>query len=96
MNIGQAIRTIRKERTPYVNQRDMAKSIGITQAYLSKIESGKTPNINVLQDIAKYFDMPLAIMFWISFEESDVQESKRVAFKIIKPSIDALIKRFIN
>lgn len=95
MNIGHAIKRIRKGQTPKLSQNKMAKSIGITQSYLSHIESGKTPNINILENIAKYFDMPLAIMFWISFEESDVSESKKSAFRLLKPSIDVLIEGFV-
>ena len=40
MNIGMAIRNIRKERTPQLNQSEFAKLIGITQTYLSQIETG--------------------------------------------------------
>ena len=59
MNIGITIRNIRKERTPQLNQSEFAKLIGITQTYLSQIETGvKTPKISVLETISKEFEIP--------------------------------------
>lgn len=95
MNIGQSIRNIRKERTPQLNQAEFAKLIGITQTYLSQIETGaKTPNISVLETIAKEFEIPLPIIFWLSIEESDVAEHRREYFRFLKPTVDSMIDTF--
>jgi transcriptional regulator with XRE-family HTH domain len=92
MNVGIAIRNIRKERTPQLNQSEFAKLIGITQTYLSQIETGaKTPNISVLETIAKEFEIPLPIIFWMSIEEKDIAEHKRYYFRFLKPTVDAMI-----
>ena len=73
MNVGISIREIRKERTPQLNQSEFAKLIGITQTYLSQIETGaKTPSIEVLERISKEFEIPLPIIFWLGIEEKDV------------------------
>ncbi len=75
MNIGISIRNIRKERTPKLNQSEFAKLIGITQSYLSQIETGaKTPNISVLETISKEFEIPLPIIFWLVLSEEDFAE----------------------
>jgi transcriptional regulator with XRE-family HTH domain len=95
MNVGQAIRNIRKERTPQLNQSEFAKLIGITQTYLSQIETGaKTPNISVLETISKEFEIPLPIIFWMSIEENDVAEDRREYFRFLKPTVDSMIDTF--
>ena len=92
MSIGISIRNIRKERTPKLNQSEFAKLIGITQSYLSQIETGaKTPNISVLETISKEFEIPLPIIFWLGISEEDIAEHKREYFRFLKPTIDAMI-----
>ena len=95
MNVGISIRNIRKERVPHLNQSEFAKLIGITQTYLSQIETGaKTPNISVLEEISKQFEIPLPIIFWFGLEEHDILEHKREYFKFLKPTVDAMINEF--
>lgn len=95
MNVGISIRNIRKERVPHLNQSEFAKLIGITQTYLSQIETGaKTPNISVLEEISKQFEIPLPIIFWFGLEETDIWEHKREYFKFLKPTVDAMINEF--
>ena len=95
MNIGISIREIRKERTTQLNQSEFAKLIGITQTYLSQIETGvKTPSIEVLETISKNFEIPLPIIFWLGIEEQDVAEHKREYFRFLKPTVDAMINEF--
>lgn len=95
MNIGIAIRTIRKQRTPQLNQSEFAKLIGITQTYLSQIETGaKTPNISVLETISKEFEIPLPIIFWLGISEDDIADHKKEHFRFLKPTVDAMINEF--
>lgn len=95
MNIGIAIRSIRKERTPQLNQSDFAKLIGISQTYLSQIETGsKIPNISVLEIISKEFEIPLPIIFWLAISEDDISEHKREYFRFLKPTVDSMINEF--
>lgn len=90
MNIGQGIKELRKRSN--IRQIELAKSIGITQSYLSGIENGnKKPSIDLLEVIAKEFQTPLPILFWFSIEEKDVAERKRYAFSVLKPIINELI-----
>ena len=95
MNIGAAIRKIRKERTPQLKQSEFAKLIGITQTYLSQIETGaKTPNIRVLETISKQFEIHLPIVFWFGISEEDIAEHKREYFRFLKPTVDSMINEF--
>lgn len=95
MNVGIAIRNIRKKRTPQLNQAEFSKLIGITQTYLSQIETGaKTPNISVLEKISKEFEIPLPIIFWLGINEEDIAEHKRSSFRFLKRTVDAMINEF--
>lgn len=92
MDIGTAIKKLRKDRVPQLTQAKYAKCIGITQAYLSQIERGhKKPSMEVIEKIAEDFAVPLPIMFWFGVEESDIDPAKREYFNFLKPSIDKLI-----
>ena len=95
MKIGNGIKVLRKKSG--LSQTEFANSIGINQSYLSQIEGGKkNPSTDLLEKIANHFKTPLPILFWFCVDESDIKESKKLeAFKIVKPSIDALIKEFI-
>ena len=95
MNIGESIKRIRISSVPRLNQGDFAKRIGITQTYLSQIETGaKIPSISVLEVISNQFEIPLAIIFWFGLEESDIAETKRNHYKILKPTVDTMVSEF--
>ena len=94
MNIGSAIKELRLTRC--LNQGEFATRIGITQAYLSQIERGhKKPSMEVLEYMAKDLNLPLPIMFWFGVENEDIEETKKEAFEMLKPSIDAMIKSLL-
>lgn len=95
MNLGKSIRTFRKSLKPKVGQREYAESIGISQAYLSHIESGKKePSTTLLKLIADKHDTPMPVFLWFSLEEGDVHPNKIETFKMLKPSLDALLNEF--
>ena len=92
MNIGIAIKKLRKECVPKLTQAEYAKRIGITQTYLSQIERGhKKPRIEVIEKIAQEFEIPIPVIFWFSIENSDVNISKLECFKLLKPDVDQII-----
>lgn len=95
MKVGLVIKNIRKERTPQLNQTDFAKLIGITQPYLSQIESElKTPSMKVLETISNQFEIPIPIIFWLSITDEDISMDKRSYFSFIKPNVDSIINEF--
>lgn len=95
MNIGQAIKTLRKNEL--MNQEEFASSVGITQSYLSLIEKGhKKPSLEVLQQMADILNTPLPVLFWFGIEREDVDEKKQYAYDTLKPSIDNLINEVFN
>jgi len=95
MNIGQAIRKLRKNEL--MNQEQFASSVGITQSYLSLIEKGhKKPSLEVLEQMADILNTPLPVLFWFGIDREDVDEKKQYAYDTLKPSIDNLINEVFN
>lgn len=90
MKIGNAIKILRLKES--LLQQEFAERIGITQTYLSQIELGhKKPSMELLENMAKNLKLPLPIMFWFGMELKDIEETKVDAYKMLKPSIDAMI-----
>lgn len=83
MNIGLALKDVRKAKG--VKQYIAATGIGITQTYLSQIESGdKTPSVEVIEKVSGYYGVPIAVMLWGSIEESDIAEEKEASLRLRK------------
>jgi transcriptional regulator with XRE-family HTH domain len=96
MNIGQAVKELRRRKFPEMKQYEFAKRIGITQTYLSQLENEqKQASTEVLQGIADFCEVPLAILFWFTIEEKEVRKNKKEAFKLLKPCIDEMINQLI-
>lgn len=94
MQIGKAIKTLRKERN--ISQSELSKKSGISQVYLSQIETGtRSGTINMLETIAKGLQIPLPVIFWLAIEQTDIEESKQGIYIHLKPVIDSMIKQII-
>lgn len=95
MNLGTAIKNIRKQRN--LTQQELALSCGISQTYLSQIESNrKEPAIATLKSICEQLQIPLPILFFLSMNEDDIEPEKRKAFEMIRPSISSLVHEFFS
>lgn len=93
MDLGNIIKNIRKQKGQ--TQVEFALSCGITQTYLSQIESNlKEPNLSTLKSISDCLNVPLPILFFLSMTEDDVPQNKRKAFQIVSPSINSLVNEF--
>lgn len=95
MKIGTVIKEARQKRG--IKQYELAKLSGITQTYLSQIESNeKEPNMSTLKIISSHVNLPIPILFFLSLDENDVELEKREAFKLIDQPVKLLIKEFFN
>jgi transcriptional regulator with XRE-family HTH domain len=93
MDLGITIKNIRKQKKQ--TQSEFAISCGITQTYLSQIESNqREPNLSTLKLISNGLNVPLPILFFLSLDKEDVQQNKREAFEIIGPSVKSLVNEF--
>jgi transcriptional regulator with XRE-family HTH domain len=91
MDLGRTIAELREKKG--LKQGDLAERTGITQSYLSQIESNKRePNISTLKSICKILEIPLPIIFFLSIDDKDFPERKKEAFVMLQP----LIKNLIN
>lgn len=96
MNIGNAIKELRQRKHPTLRQYQFAQLAGISQTFFSQIEANKKEaSAETLKKICKKCDVPVAILYWYSIEESELPKNKRQAFKILKPSIDELINQLV-
>jgi len=56
IELGKAIQNVRKKRG--MSQASFAKRLGVTQGYISKVESGKTvPNFKFVQKVRSKYQL---------------------------------------
>lgn len=78
-------------------QGEVCDKIGISQTALSQIENGvKTPRITTVVRLATFLDVPLPVLYLMSFEDTDVSEKYRSKFNDLYPVILAIIKQIFN
>ncbi len=93
MDLGTTIKSQRKQKG--YTQSELASLCGISQTYLSQIESNqREPNLSILKMISKELRVPLPILFFLSLNIEDIQHNKREAFEIISPSVKSLVNEF--
>lgn len=93
MEFASVIKGIRNELGQ--TQVEFANGVGITQTYLSQLESGKKdPSKETIKAICAHSKTPPAIFAWKCVTEGDVPKEKVETFKILKPIVDDLIKAF--
>ena len=84
--INQALRLIRTYHD--LSQTELCSEIGISNSYLSEIESGKKqPSLEILQKYSHQFDVPLSSILFFSENLEEPKPSdkmkKNIAGKII-------------
>jgi len=71
MNIGRAIKLCRTQRG--LSQTALAREAKCSTAYLSMLENNKRdPTISTLRDLAQSLGVPIAILFFLGAEGSDM------------------------
>lgn len=85
--LNEALRLAREFHN--LNQSQAAEKLGVSQSFLSEIESGrKTPSLEVLQRYAKAFSLPtsafLLFLENLTEEKPRIEFEKKVASKIFK------------
>lgn len=89
MNIGNAIKQIRKEKN--ISQIALAEKCEISQTSLSFIERGvKRPTAKNLSKICKELNVSEPIIYILGTESADVPENKRELFEKLFPNIREL------
>lgn len=95
MLIGKSIKHFRKKLG--LSQSELAEKSGITQTYLSQLESDKkTPHAPTLKSLCDAMGIKESLVYMYSLESGDVHESKRPAFELLKHSVKGLIEEIID
>lgn len=91
MNYAKAIKTVRALRE--MEQRDLAKLLGVDASYISLIESGqRVPSTAVLEQIAKSFGVPLYLLVLLGSEPADLQGvSKKETDQLASQLLDVVL-----
>lgn len=90
MDIGSTIKNLRKQKG--FKQTEFAEKCGLSQSYLSSIEKGrKEPTLSILKQIANTLSIPTPVLVFFAIDQEDIDPSKKDAFKLLEPSIKALI-----
>lgn len=72
-NIGSTIKLCRSRRG--LHQKQLAEQADLSISYLSLIEQGKrTPNLEVLEQIADALDVPLNVLVFLASDKSELAE----------------------
>lgn len=92
MNIGQAIKEVRKNKD--LSQGELAALIPLSQTSLSQIESGiKTPSTATVKKICAVLEISEPLLYVMATDEADIPEDKRELFRILFPSIKGMINQ---
>lgn len=95
MNLGSAIRLVRKEVG--VTQAELAERSKLSQTSLSQIETGtKNPSTRTIKRICNALDVPESLVYILGMNDTDVPESKQHMYKMLFPSIKSLALQIIS
>jgi len=94
MKFGSTIRRLRKRQG--INQQILADRIGVTQTYLSLLESDqKTPSINLINSLSRELKIPPSILAYLTLDKREILKNKHDAFEKINPLIEDLIQQIL-
>ena len=89
MNLGLAIKTVRKKRK--IKQTAFAKQVGISQVTVSYIETGRSiPSPQNLKAIARTLNVPIPFLYVLGAASTDVDRARRSVFKEQWPKIQQM------
>ena len=90
MNIGNAIKELRKEKG--LNQSELAAACDLSQTALSQIESGvKRPNPGTMKKFCDFFEVPEMIIYLLATEEIDISVEKADIYKKVFPGVKTML-----
>ena len=91
MNLGQAIKTIRKKKG--MSQKDLAGKAGISANALCSIERDEAwPTKTTINLICDALEIPVSALLFASIEEQDVPTYSRATFLALR---EPIVKLFV-
>ena len=90
MDIGTAIKTIRKQRE--LSQKDLSNTIGLSVNSISQIELNMAfPHKKNINKICNALQIPVSFLLLFSISDEDIPEEKRVTFNYLNESLKNLL-----
>lgn len=90
MDIGRAIKTIRKERG--LTQNELSSKIGISNNGISQIECGHVfPSKQNIDKICKVLEVPQSYLLLFSISDEDVPKDARVLLDALIPPLKKIL-----
>lgn len=95
MNIGASIKEIRTKAG--ISQQDLATKAGVSQTALSQIENGvKSPNTKTLEKICEALNTPIALIYVLAMQQSDVPADKKDDYDKIYPYLRSMVLEMVS
>lgn len=83
MKIGRIVKELRKSKN--IKQKDLAKKLDISYAYLSCIENNKKePSLDLVKGLARCLYVPVGYFFVESFDTSGLKGRKKKVLSEVK------------
>ncbi len=89
MNVGNAIKKIRKEKN--LSQEQLAEKAKVTQAALSQIERGTRPGLETIKRICIALNIPESLLYAMSIDREEVPKENRILYDQLFPVIQSMI-----
>jgi len=90
MNIGTAIKSVRKEKG--FGQKELADKCGLSVNALSQIETNTSfPHKNTIESIASALEVPVSYLLFFSISETDVPANKRDVFNTLNSALKTIL-----
>ncbi|MCV2486961.1 helix-turn-helix domain-containing protein [Flavobacterium sp. SH_e] len=90
MNIGNAIKLLRKEKK--MGQRDLAEKCDISINALSQIEiNASFPQKSTIEKICKALDIPVSYLLFFSITDEDIPLEKQEIFNMLSKTIKTVL-----
>lgn len=91
MNLGETIKTLRKERG--MKQKDLAEKAGISANALLFIEKDRSlPTRETIDSICKALDISVSYLLLSALTDDDVPKEKRELFKILREPLMSFVE----
>lgn len=95
MRIGLVIEKLRKKNK--LTQKEFSVLIGVTQTYISMIESEKKiPSFFILSKISTVFLVPVPVIYMLSIEDKDVYYTCIDRYVLRRTELNKLINHIFN
>jgi len=90
MNLGTAIRTLRKHKG--LTQKEVSDATGLTVNALSLIETNVTfPQKSTIKAICNALEVPESYLLFFALDEADVSDVNRVTFNSLSKALRSVI-----